>query len=294
MNEIILIPAYNRIEFLTLCLENLLNADGKKPPILVCVDNHQGAPPSIEVVEFLEQLKQVPAYQLEYVILQPHNYAGLSHAIMSGMNLALHHQSRPDFVYYIEDDVMVGKDFFEWHRAVRDLGKWFVQVACKNHCTETKRKNSKDPNLLYTTDFDYTALGAGFHRDSICHILQHSTSVYWKNTGAYVQKMFPKSVIPTMYSEQAGLIRRVMEAEPRFKSVWPYLPRGFHAGFDGKNCKGKAIPGKTSRDRIDYLRGILQNKKKMNDLAITHKFIDPISLDAKPWTELKVDKHYGT
>ena len=287
MDELVVIPAYNRVEFLTLCVENIL-ATSDHPRILIVVDNHYDAPPSLEVVQYVDDLSG--RSDVDYEILDPHTYVGLSHAIMSGMQLA--RDSGAEFVYYVEDDVMVSRDFFRWHRAARDLGSWFVSVACKNHCTESEKTLTPDLSSVYSTAYDYTALGACFHRESLGRILKFANSDYWGDTTAFVKRRFPKSKVLPQYSEQAGLIRRIMEEDDSLTSVWPHVPRGYHLGWYGKNCRGLPIPGDTPESRLLNLREIMFDKDTLNALATTHKFIDPVPLNDTKWDTLHLTHHY--
>lgn len=277
MTEGVIIPAYDRVEFLHLCLEHIHASDEPPSQIVVVVDNHKEAPPSDDVLDYLK--RETESGNLNHIVLTPHSYPGLSYAVMNaliyGMVLGW------DRVFYIEDDIMVARDFFRWHREIHRHGDWFCSVGCRNHC-ETKIEENPDPCAYYTTDADYSALGVCFPAWAVEQIALHAHPHYWTDTTRYVQQVFPNSRVAPMYSQQAGVIRRMIEANPEWRSAWPCVPRGYHLGWFGHNCKGDPIPPGSFDERVAFVRSVMQDADKLNEMSSREGFMHPVDLSGFP------------
>jgi len=286
MKEGVVIPAYNRVEFLQVCVDFIKAADNP-PPVVVVVDNHIGAPPSDEVVRLVRRMES--SGDVEAVFLTPHPFKGLNYGIMNSLMVGLIRGW--DLTFYVEDDVVVGEDFFDWHRAIHREGDWWASVSCRNHC-ETPVEVTDDPNHYYTTDADYTACGTCFPRASLKDIAEHAGPVYWDDPGAYVTERYPNSRVHRMYCMQAGLIRRIVEADPKKKTVWPCVPRSFHIGWYGHHCKGQPIPGNTREERVAFVLRAMKDPELLNDLAESHPNFTAVDTRRKPMTKPTFHKHY--
>lgn len=287
VREGVVIPAFRRVEFLHLCLEYVLGADEPPPEIVVVLDDHDDLDPSPEVVSYLEG--RGSSGDVEVLRLSKHGYPGLSYCAMNSIMYGL--VCGWDYTYYIEDDIMIAKDFFHWHREVRKHGDWFCSIGCQNHC-ETEIDDESDPLKFYSTSADYSALGVCFPAWAVQEIAFHATSEFWGDYKNYVVANFPNSRVLPQYYQQAGLIRRILEFGEGWESVFPCAPRGFHLGWCGQNCTGKPIPKGSFSERVDFVRSVMFDKEALNGLATKYKFMNPVNLDGGRRGPLTHHKHY--
>ena len=118
--DIVLIPAYMRPEYLSLCLEYLAAAEGarvgKEFWVIQDMRQHDEHRFNVQLRWTKEVLDNSPL-PVRYIFRQPHNYAGNSYNTLEAYKEAYGTEAR--FTYLVEEDVLVTPDFFRWHEAVQ-------------------------------------------------------------------------------------------------------------------------------------------------------------------------------
>ena len=167
--DIVIVPTFDRPEFLWLCLENILAADGSsRKRYCLCEDIHADKPKSfttqmemLAVIRYFE--KQFPRFQ--YTAMVPHTKYGNSYNVTSALAKARACEAR--FTYIIEDDVLITKDFFQWNEeAILSVMPW---VACAGRLNRSLNfesngryamdENCKDMNALKIVPGAYNLVG---------------------------------------------------------------------------------------------------------------------------------------
>ncbi|SRR6266568_4780092 len=113
--DLLLVPTYNRPEFLHLCLERILSAPGSDTKDLwIAEDRHLSDRFHVDTAvqrETAEVVARVKAQRnVRHIQRIPHNHFNNSFNVLEGYKEALVHGY--EYVYLIEDDVMVLPDFF--------------------------------------------------------------------------------------------------------------------------------------------------------------------------------------
>lgn len=238
--DVVVIPCFNRPEFLSVCLELIHKAVGAEENLYLFQVDFGYDPEVLSVIEKFPMQKEIQKTPV-------HRFKNKqSYSLLKGYENALKHN--PQKIYLIEDDVFIANDFFLWHR--KNLGENFASIATKNHNTD--RRPSTDLAATYTMS-EYQSLGVCFHAESLRVILKDITDDYYSNPQGYIQKMFPENKIPVLYSEQDGLIRRIIQKN-NYQVIYPDVPRAFHAGYYGKS-RGKKPMGNLEQ-RIKQVRQI--------------------------------------
>jgi hypothetical protein len=188
----------------------------------------------------------------------------------------------------VEEDVMVGRDFFTFHQAIHKAElTLFCSLSTKNHNRQVT--TTSDPSAYYLTTDDYCSLGVCFKRETILqHIAPHVGRPYYLNPTNYSVKTFPASKFERGYSEQDGLIRRIQEQlGPDRPIAYPHQPRAFHAGFYGYNR------GPRKGGALDMIIGevglIIYHRERMKIASQRPEFYadsEPVPLQLDPWTSL--------
>lgn len=164
------------------------------------------------------------------------------------------YETGKEFLFLVEEDILVIPNFFEWHWDAHSRDNYFVTCG---------RRHGRMP-----LDF-YSNPGTCYRRNSFHKVIPHINDIYFGGPTSYVDKNFP-TMIGMDGSLDDGLIRKVQRsvggkvlcAEPRVCS---------HVGFHYYD----RVPiyknqGKTIQERIECLRVMLRdvdrNSKYISDL----------------------------
>ena len=202
-----------------------------------------------------------------------------SHNVLNGMFAGVNNSD--GLVFYVEEDIFPGKDFFRWHRAVHAQQKdIFCSIGTRN--VNTPFKTNGDRNAYYLSNKpDYQSWGSCFKREKIIELIKpHFNESYLKDPDKYCLRTFPNSFLKGRWTEQDGLIRRILELNKGLVA-FPHLPRGYHSGFYGYN-RQPGILGQEYEKRLELVREIVFNKDKMKEWCMNEQFYQdsiPVDLD---------------
>jgi hypothetical protein len=255
--DLILIPTYNRPEFLWLCLERVIaDPESAGKDVWILEDAHW--PAWDRDTTILRELAEVISHfqnqrSIRHVKRSPHNHFNNTFNILEGYKEAFH--SGYDYIYLIEDDVMLLPGFFEWHTRVQ---KESVFVSCAGRHKDSLdvvnpiEENLNDPDGRVFSDSAYSsAAGVCFPRASVELIAQRiaTKAVYdW--------------IDQDRQSQQDKEIQRLMQSMGG-RSVWPVAPRCYHEGWYGTGCTIAPRPSGLLSDRISYIRNILSGSQEL-------------------------------
>jgi ubiquinone/menaquinone biosynthesis C-methylase UbiE len=270
MKNIVLIPAWRRPDFLTVCTDLIKETPGADRNVYVFALDRNYAPES-------EMVARSFPFEKVIRVTPNHRFNGNSYNVLEGYKacagLVPKYQSK--LVYLIEDDIFIGKDFFDFHEKINEQHDAFCVSAVRNQNDERMLNGSlgHDPAEVYRFG-KYQSLGVSWKPQYLNEVICHAHTGYYATMERYLVKTFPKSVYGTMWSEQDGLINRVMEAR-QTSAIYPTVPRAYHAGFIGYNRKGAQLPGRLE-ERVALLKRMTADE--MNALAQEYKDITPIDL----------------
>jgi len=248
--DVLIIPCWRRPEFLWHCLDNLRRAVGIGD-LHVLFRPDRGHDPRIHDVidEFGPQLA---SYDVEVPPRCPYRRGKQSANVLGAYLRAAAITRR--YVFMVEEDVMVARDFLRWHYAVQAAQpQLFCSIAARN--TNRAVPEAADPEAYYVTNLDYCSLGVCFERSVIVRrIAPHVRREYFENPGAYCQQLWSRSLVGAGHVEHDGLIRRIQEEQGARRPIaYPYRPRAFHAGYFGYPRRGSI--------NLDNNRGICHGRK---------------------------------
>lgn len=302
--NVALIPCFDRPEFLTLCLENICNAEGSGGVHYIFRIDHPGPNPSKELKEQQQQILQVispfpHSHQLSFTPRTSYGLAKQSHSLLTGLIQAA--TKSDHLVYLIEDDVMIGRDFFQWHDRVHHDNDLFSSHGNLNINRSIPIEGNWEE--YYLTSGDYGSIGTCMRKDTILGLIApHANPRYFRSPISYVQKTFPHSALKKDQAEQDGLLRRI-QVETGKPQAYPhtteidgllYGPRCFHAGFYGKN-RPKKYTGDLQQ-KIARLREIIYSEEGMRSFALAPGYYAdsrPCALELPEWSTLRMKSLQG-
>lgn len=237
-DEIVIVPTYQRSEFLYCALECIRAAE---PAIPVHVWPDRGT----------DELAVCEKFGAVHHWTWQHTYHGNSANLCEAMKWA--HSQNASLVYVIEDDCLVEPDFFSWCRAaLRSHPEAFAACGWKY---SPDALEGDGPDMLMAW---YLSVAAALPRRSLAAIVQHARPEYYANMRRYLDRAYPASFRRgSEHHEQDGLVLRVCESESR-RCVWPRRPRARHIGWSGYHMSGKPFAG-TLEERVGLIKLALAN-----------------------------------
>jgi hypothetical protein len=233
--DIVLVTTFFRPEYLWCCLEAISRADGgKDKEVWVAHDHHVGSEQQY-AVECKDNAAVADYFRdlfagFRWIDRTPHAYDGNSYNCLELYKEAYGTDAR--FVYLIEDDILVERDFFRWHEAVQAADDYFASIGRLHTMHPERYKTSDDPAEYVESADEYTSWGVCWKREKLESLMEHCQPEYYRNMTGYIARRFPNSKLNSTWTEQDGLIRRVL-MEKKGLTASPCLKRAYHVGVSG-------------------------------------------------------------
>jgi hypothetical protein len=280
--DVVVVPCWRRPEFLWHCLDNLTRAEGIGELLVVFRPDTGYSPDNLEVIDSYSD--RLPNFDIWYPQPSPYRRTKQSANVLLGCLQAAAVARR--LVFMVEEDIMVARDFFRWHRAVHAVvPKLFCSIAPKNPNRALTLPAEADG--YYLSSGDYCSNGVCFDRQVLqTMIAPHVNMSYLRSPKKYIRRHFPASMIGLGFVEQDGLVRRIQERSS-YPIAWPCVPRAFHSGFYGYN-RPAGVEG-SLRDRVQLLADTIYDREAMRVAAGRPEFIDtcmPCALETPEWSAL--------
>ncbi len=294
MNDIVLVPTYYRPEYLSLALEYLSKARGiENKEVWVCQDfrQHDEHRHLIEeqwTAAVIDEWRK--KLSIRFIRSAPHIFQGNTQNVMEAYKRA--YVTDAKFVYLVEDDVFVMPDFFEWHEAVQAEDNYFCSVAYRCIRNQEARNDVHDPNAYFTSKRDYASIGVAWKRENLKPLVEHATPEYYSDTDGYMTKKFPGNRFGECFSEQDGLIMRLLWQQDA-TVAWCYVPRAYHMGWYGYHRPNGFRPNGHLDQKIQALRSMISDGERLKTAAPDYGDIEPFpQYDISEWHKLYKIQHF--
>ena len=284
--DILLIPCFDRPELLHETLKNLA-ATGDLSTVHIVFKPDTGYSPDIHTVIGMFDL---PSYEIK----DPSRTKVLTIAKQSRNVLEgyIYAASLTDgLVFMIEEDVMVTNDFFRFNREVFSQHPDTFAVLSRTNLNRAVAP-TQDQEAYYFSTADYTSIGVCMASQTIReHIAPHVTYAYLRDPVGYCKTRFPGFGINDGHAEQDGLIRRIQMTTGK-PTVYPHVPRCFHAGWYGYNRWNRLHPARISgtlHEKIAKVQETIYDEEKAQAAAINPGWYAdsiPVNLKIDPWKKL--------
>lgn len=292
MTDLVLVPTFSRPEYLTLCLEHLALADGGRDKrVWISHDRHvndfPGVAKEVEITKTVIAKFQSAFAELRFTVRTPHPYIGNPCNFLELYKEA-YAQQDVRYVYLVEDDVLVGADFFRWHEAVQLRGllrnPYFCTVGW--HCIRNaKVPKSMDPLGIIESTRDFSSIGVCWQRENLAALIAHATPKFYCDMRNYLAGAFPGNLIPAgQWTEQAGVITRLLHQTKNRWVAWPTLRRCSHVGVSGYHRPNGHRFGGDIDERVKQLRAAVACDRIQSMSKDFADDIEPV-LPAMEWRE---------
>jgi hypothetical protein len=234
MQDVVVIPTFDRPEMLWLCLDYLsFCPDSRELCFRIYVDAHVGQVTPREEIE--EVLAKFPHLMVEVFYREPHLYQGNSYNVLMAYK-DVFIQTMAQYVFMVEDDVLIHREFFSWHRLMHSGRKIGCSIAVENPGHGA-----------------YASLGVCFRREVLQMVLPHCHAAYFTNMRVYCKDKFPPSRFDC---EQDGLFARMLKGE---RVVWAPTPYAQHVGWYGYHRRKSIRPFGSLEERYGQVKHALSN-----------------------------------
>ena len=281
--DIVIVPTFDRPEYLWVTLEYLLKADGiENKEIWLREDIHTDKPKSFTTeMEMLATIryfeKQFPAFK--YKAIEPHTTYGNSRNLIQALNDA--RQTDAPKVFIVEDDVLVTKDFLTWTDTVHE--KFHPEVLCAGRLNRSLNfamngpdamdESIKDSTMCKSVVGAYISWATCFSRTMLAFVVGNIFDSEWE---------FKPGV------EQDMIIQDLMR-HYHIESVWPFVPRAYHMGWYSYHRDGMKFYG-TLEEKVTALRRAVTSKEKIRAMACLQEIDAFPTKQHEPATDLYLVK----
>jgi hypothetical protein len=262
VKDIVIIPTFSRPEMLWLCLERLRACpETKHMDIRVYVDNHDAVrtnPPSAEIGRVIEMHSDLP---ITLNWRKPHPFGGNTFNVLEAYREA--YEESAEYVFLVEDDVMVNPDFFAWHYEAQETGDWASSIASR--CLKGGAVQEQ-----YIVNRSFASIGCCFKRERLELIAPHACAAYYRDMVGYMRLAFPQDGRADQYTEQDGLIERIISKNGY--SIWPVEPRCTHVGWYGYHRWNSTRPAGSLDERYHHVRRVISDPELLK--AASNNVVD--------------------
>jgi len=255
--NIVVIPCFDRPEFLHVTLELITKADNYKDYLYLFQCDYGFDLKNIEVIDNFDAIKVINRTKFT-----GYREGKQSFNVLSGLITAAQHTK--ELVFLIEDDVFIGKDYFTFHEDLHKKEKdIFCSILAKNHNMSNDYETLDKQNYYYlSSENHYQGIGTTFNKAIIKKYIQkHFNVEYFKNVSLYCKKNFKG--LDSWGMEQDGLIRRILTVS-ELKTAFAHVPRCYHAGWYSYH-RGKKLK-MTFDKKVNEIKNIAFNKEKMRQI----------------------------
>ena len=151
------------------------------------------------------------------------------------------YETGAEYIFFIEEDVLVKPDFFTRHLEIQTSGDYFVTSGRK---------------LPYFDDTYFSNPGTCYRREKLSLVIPHINDQYFVSQSAYLGHYFPHMDDAGILDD--GLIRRVMRSvNGQAKCAVPRIAT--HVGFHYYQKMSQYKNEGSLPDRINWMRNFLSD-----------------------------------
>lgn len=246
--DFVIVPVWRRAGFAAACLQGLRDAMLPDTRVLVSVD-FDFCDDVLDVVKVFED--SLPGQVA--VAVRDVDYPTGSYNVLTAMKEALEHVSSNDLVHVLEEDVLVGRGYFGYHQSAHRLVPNAYSVsACENIFLPDDAQAPDKPHAVYLSGA-FQVWGSSYRPHRVESILKRLKPNYFPEMQAAMVAEFGEANTLRTGPLYDGVMANDMAATGA-PGVFPFVPRAYHAGFEGVSYGNKALPGTTAEQAHQILR----------------------------------------
>lgn len=250
--DVVIVPVWRRAGFATACLRRLELAADDDVRVLVSVDCGHDEDTLAAALKFA-----AAAPKSRVVTVRNLDYPTGSYNVFTAMQDVLGWVSPDDRVHVLEEDILIGRGYFDYHRSAWDVvGPAAYSVsACENVFLPDAACAPDWPTVAYLAGA-FQVWGSSFRPERIEAILRRLRPNYFPEMQAAMVEEFGEANTLRTGPLYDGVMANDMAACGA-PGVFPFVPRAYHAGFEGISYGPTTITGSPDEqaDRIIQMTG---------------------------------------
>jgi glycosyltransferase involved in cell wall biosynthesis len=231
--SVVVMPTFARPEFLALSLEKVANASNAPDDVRIFLDTCSDE--RLVEVEYVRDtyLSTAEIYRAESHIICPSGTWNILNSLKQG------YETDADYIFFVEEDVLIRPTFFDAHYQLQMEGDYFVTCG--------RKLRNRDENY-------YSNPGTCYRREKLEAVLPHIDLKYFRDQENYLDRTFGPMDDAGILDD--GLIRRVMRSvDGKAKCAVPSI--AVHQGFHHYNRSTDYQIDGPIEERIESLRVML-------------------------------------
>jgi hypothetical protein len=226
--DFVVVPLWRRAGFAEACLRRLALAMDGGVRVLLSLDCGHDK----ETLAVAERFMQERPGRVSLAV-RDIDYPSGSYNVFSGMREALDWTGPDDLVHVLEEDIVIGLDYFTYHRTAHALLPEIYSVsACENIFQPDHWVLPQEPDAVYMSGA-FQVWGSSYRRSRVEKILARLRPQYFRDMhGAMVEEFGEENTARTG-SLYDGVMANDIASQRGMCMAFPLMPRAYHAGFEG-------------------------------------------------------------
>lgn len=226
--DFVVVPLWRRAGFAEACLRRLGAAMDGGVRILLSLDCGHDKDTLAVAEQFVRERPGRASLTVRDL-----DYQSGSYNVFSGMREALDWTGPDDLIHVLEEDILVGVDYFTYHRTAHAVAPGIYSVsACENIFQPDSWVLPQEPGSIYTSGA-FQVWGSSYRRSRVEKILARLRPQYFEDMhGAMVEEFGEENTARTG-SLYDGVMANDIASQRGMCMAFPLMPRAYHAGFEG-------------------------------------------------------------
>jgi hypothetical protein len=272
--DIVIVPLWQRAGFTEACLIRLAKAMDSDVRVRFCLDF--GFTKDVE--KAADQFaRKFPGTE---ITARDVDYPTGSYNVLTGMAEGLKVSSPGDRIHVLEEDILIGPDFFDFHRRAHALVPDAYSVSgCMNSFLTRETKPRPVQDAIYQSGA-FQVWGSSYRPERVEQILTRLRPEYFEDMhNACVKEFGEASALRTGPLYDGVMAMNLAESGKAV--VFPYAARAYHAGFEGLSFKGQG-PAVTGTPKQQAAQILKMNEEELSGRSTyPNAWFPTVDLDAK-------------
>lgn len=272
--DYVIVPLWRRAGFAEACLRRLARAMDGGVRVMVSVDcGHDEETLGVAKKFVYEQPGRAQ------LVVRDVDYPSGSYNVFTAMRESLDWVGPEDVVHVLEEDILIGMGYFDFHRSAHRLvpGAYSVS-ACENIFLADDVRVPRRPDAVYLSGA-FQVWGSSYRPQRIEDILKRLRPGYFEDMGTAVAAEFGEANMLRTGALYDGVMANDL-ARQGLHVAFPFTPRAYHAGFEGLSYGDMALTG-PAEEQADAIMAMSGEELKARCTLPGARF-RPIDLEARP------------
>lgn len=244
--DLVIVPLWRRAGFAEACLRRLARAMDGGVRIMVSVDCGHDEDTLTVAKRFAHEHPGRAVLTVREI-----DYPSGSYNVFSAMTEALEWTGPDDLIHVLEEDILVGADYFTYHRTAHTLAPTAYSVSgCENIFLPDDWKLPQRADAVYLSGA-FQVWGSSYRPSRVEKILRRLRPTYFPAMWDATVEEFGEENTRRTGPLYDGIMANDM-AQQGLHVAFPFAPRAYHAGFEGLSYGDMALTG-TAEEQADQI-----------------------------------------